>query len=365
MIKVLQLVVAVNDGGIERLLYDYYSHMDNNDIIFDFAINDTEKGILEEPLKERGSQIYRYTKFRKDFFCAVRDINRIIDQGEYDIIHSHLGNRAFLSLIHAKRRGYKVVISHCHSAYEKENLLQLLFRKVTTEITKKYSTYLFACGEDAGKWMWGTHEKYRVMKNAIEIDKFRFDCDARLELRKKLHVENKKVLLCVGRLSDQKNQERLMDIFYEYQKQNDDAVLLLVGTGDKLNAIKDKIQQYGIKEKVQVLGVRTDVNKLLSAADIYVLTSRYEGLPISVIEAQCSGLTCVLSDAITREVALSENVFYCSLCDENSVWAEAIDKASHTVFKNRQEGTTLVQNAGYDISIEAKKLYKFYEEAKV
>lgn len=363
MLKVLQLVVAVNDGGIEKLLYDYYSHMNPNEIIFDFAINDTEKGILEEPLKKRGSQIFRYVKFRKNFFGAVRDINRIIDQGDYDIIHSHLGNRAFLSLIHAKRKGYKVIISHCHSAYEKENLLQQLFRKVTTEITKKYSTYLFACGEDAGKWMWGTHDEYKVMKNAIEIDKFKYDIVARQELRKSLNVEDKKVLLCVGRLSDQKNQERLIDIFYDFQKQNDDAVLLLVGTGDKLEVINKKISEYGLKEKVQVLGVRTDVNKLLSAADIYVLTSRYEGLPISVIEAQCSGLSCVLSDAITKEVALSENVFYCSLDDDNKSWVEVLNKAFRNLLINRKDGTTLVQDAGYDISIEAKKLYKFYKEA--
>lgn len=363
MIKVLQLVVAVNDGGIERLLYDYYSHMDNNDIVFDFAINDTEKGILEEPLKERGSQIYRYTKFRKDFFGAVRDINRIIDQGEYDIIHSHLGNRAFLSLIHAKRKGCKVVISHCHSAYEKENLLQLLFRKVTTEITKKYSTYLFACGEDAGKWMWGAHEKYQVMKNAIQIEKFCFDPQARERLRTNLGIQEKQVLLCVGRLSEQKNQERLIDIFYEYQKERENAVLILVGTGDKLDAIKSKINNYALGDKVLMLGVRTDVNKLLSAADIYILTSKYEGLPISVIEAQCSGLSCVLSDAITKEVALSKCVEYCSLGNDNSAWVKSIEKVACRPLGNRCDGVNIVRNAGYDINVEADKICKFYKEA--
>ena len=363
MLKVLQLVVAVNDGGIEKLLYDYYSHMNSNEIVFDFAINDTEKGILEEPLKNRGSKIFRYVKFRKNFWGAVRDINRIIDQGDYDVIHSHLGNRAFLSLIHAKRRGYKVVISHCHSAYEKENFLQFLFRKITTEITKKYSTYLFACGEDAGKWMWGPNEKYRVMKNAIQIEKFCYDQQARDRLRAELNINDEKVFLCVGRLSEQKNQERLIDIFYEYQLENENAILLLVGTGDKLEIIKEKINNYHIENKVHVLGVRTDVNKLLSAADIYILTSRYEGLPISVIEAQCSGLSCVLSDKITKEVKLSDNVRYCSLDDNNLEWVKTIKELSSQSLGDRSEGMNIVRKAGYDIDVEANKIYRFYKEA--
>lgn len=363
MIKVLQLVVAVNDGGIEKLLYDYYSNMNSDEIVFDFAINDTERGILEDPLKSRGSKIYRYVKFRKNFLGAVKDINSIIDKGDYDVIHSHLGNRAFLSLIHAKRKGCKVVISHCHSAYEKENLLQLLFRKVTTEITKRNSDYLFACGKDAGKWMWGTNSEYRVMKNAIQIEKFNFDKQARDILREDLGIIDKQVFLCVGRLSEQKNQERLVDIFYEYQKEEDNSVLLLVGTGDKLESIREKIRQYSIEDKIKILGVRTDVNRLLSAADIYILTSKYEGLPISVIEAQCSGLSCVLSDAITREVALSENVRYCSLDDTNSTWVKAIKEVFSKPLKNRCDGVNIVRSAGYDIKIEANKMYDFYKEA--
>lgn len=363
MLKVLQLVVAVNDGGIERLLYDYYSNMNSDEIIFDFAINDTEKGILEDPLKLRGSQIYRYVKFRKNFFGAVKDINRIIDKGEYDVIHSHLGNRAFLSLIHAKRKGCKFVISHCHSANEKETLLQLLFRKVTTEITKRSSDYLLACGEDAGKWMWGANSEYRVMKNAIQIDKFIFDEQARDTLRENLEIKDKQVFLCVGRLSEQKNQERLVDIFYEYQKEVENSVLLLVGTGDKLEIIREKIRKYNIGDKIKILGVRTDVNKLLSVADIYILTSKYEGLPISVIEAQCSGLSCILSDAITKEVALSENVKYCSLDDTNSTWVKAIKEVASFPLGNRRDGVNIVRGAGYDIKIEADKMYHFYKEA--
>lgn len=363
MLKVLQLVVAVNDGGIEKLLYDYYSHMDSDKIRFDFAINDTGHGILEDKFKEKGSKIYRYVKFRKNFFKAVKDINKIIDEGDYDIIHSHLGNRAFLSLMHAKRKGYKVIVSHSHSAYESENMVQFLFRRITSLITKRYSTYLFSCGKDAGDWMWGKKANYKVMKNAIQIEKFKFSESSRKELREKLNIEGKRVLLCVGRLSEQKNQERLIDIFYEYQLKNSDAVLLLAGTGKSHDKIVSKIKDLKIEDKVKMLGARTDVNKLLSAADIYILTSKYEGLPISVVEAQCSGLDCVLSDAITKEVALSSHVRYCSLDSNNKVWADTINEAFENKMNNRLLGIEIVQKDGYDINVEAKNLYNFYNEA--
>lgn len=363
MIKVLQLVVAVNDGGIEKLLYDYYSHMDTDKIRFDFAINDTGHGILEDKFKAKGSRIYRYIKFRKNFFKAVKDINKIIDEGDYDIIHSHLGNRAFLSLIHAKRKGYKVIISHSHSAYEHENFIQLLFRKLTTFITKCYSTHLFSCGEDAGKWMWGKKANYKIMKNAIQIERFKFDELSRKELRKELNIEGKRVLLCVGRLSDQKNQERLIDIFYDYQLQYGDAVLLLAGTGNSYDKIISRIKELKIEDKVKMLGARTDVNKLLSAADLYILTSKYEGLPISVVEAQCSGLVCVLSDAITKEVALSDYVSYCSLDSDNKIWVDTINDAFENRMPNRLLGADIVRKDGYDIHVESKNMFNFYNEA--
>ena len=167
----------------------------------------------------------------------------------------------------------------------------------------------------------------------------------------------------MGRLSEQKNQERLVDIFYEYQKEVENSVLLLVGTGDKLEIIREKIRKYNIGDKIKILGVRTDVNKLLSVADIYILTSKYEGLPISVIEAQCSGLSCILSDAITKEVALSENVKYCSLDDTNSTWVKAIKEVASFPLGNRRDGVNIVRGAGYDIKIEADKMYHFYKEA--
>ena len=155
MIRVLQIIVALNDGGIERLLYEYYKNFDNDEIQFDFLINDTKEGILEEELNSMGSNIFRYTKFRINFLKGVKDINKVIREGNYDIIHSHLANRGFLSLRYAKQLGIPIRISHSHSAYEPENFIQKSFRVISTPLTKRYSTHFFPFGKYSFYLIWG------------------------------------------------------------------------------------------------------------------------------------------------------------------------------------------------------------------
>lgn len=367
MIKVLHILCALNDGGIENLLLEYYKRFDRDEIVFDFAINDANEGILEKKLTEMGSTIYRYTKFRINFFQAVKDLNKIIEEGHYDIVHSHLANRGFFSLHHAKKNGVGVRISHSHSAFEPESLASKAFRIISTPLAKKYSTHLFACGDDASKWMWGSkafkNGRVTIMKNAIDVNKFAFSETRRLNMRKKLGVEDKYVIGCVGRLSYQKNQELLIDVFNNYYQDNPESCLLIIGTGDKKEAIEKKISAYGLKDSVHLLGVRNDVEELLVAFDSYVLPSRYEGLPISVIEAQCSGLNCVLSDSITREVALSPMVKYCSLESELDEWSATLKELNEVTKADRNLAVQIINDGGYNIEIESDKLQNFYKKA--
>ena len=365
MVRVLQILCALNDGGIERLLYEYYRRFNHQEIVFDFAINDTNEGILEKRLVDMGSNIYRYTKFRINFCQAVKDLNNIIDNEDYDIIHSHLANRGVFSIIHAKKKGIKTRISHCHSAFEPESFVEKSFRKLSTPLTKVYSTHLFACGNDSGKWMWGKknieNNRVIIMKNAINVNKFKFSDSKRKKIRNELNIEGKFVLGCVGRLSYQKNQEFLIDVFKKYNESHPNSCLILIGEGDKREAIKNKIEKYDLEDSVILLGVRDNVNELLSAFDIYILPSLYEGLPISVIEAQASGLNCILSNRITQEVALSSLVDYCKIDGTLNEWCLAIDRSKDKILKDRSKAVKVINDNGYNIDIESKKLYEFYK----
>lgn len=365
MIRVLQIVCALNDGGIERLLYNYYRYFDTNEIVFDFAVNDDTDSHLKKYFFDRGSKIYKYTQIRKNPYKAYEDLKAIIENNSYDVIHSHLADRAFPVLKYAKDKGINVIISHGHSANYEENFISKYLRCVSTKLTKKYSTDLFACGIDAAKWTWGEksffEKKVFIMRNAIEVDRFAFSETRREKTRKKLGIDGKQMLLCVGRLSVQKNQLFLIDLFEKIYQKNRSAVLVLAGDGELRNKIEERVIEKGLSQAVQILGVRTDIEDLLCAADCYILPSIYEGLPISVIEACCSGLGCILSKNITNEVKLGDSVVYCSL-DNDSDWIMAIDKCIENSknIKNRYNGVNIVRSNGYDIKIEALNIEKKY-----
>lgn len=365
MIRVLHIICALNDGGIERLLYNYYQYFDTNEIIFDFAVNNDTDSHLKKYFLDRGSKVYTYTQIRKNPYKAYEDLKTIIDNESYDIIHSHLADRAFPVLKYARDKGVNTIISHGHSANYDESLISKFLRCISTKLTKKYSTDLFACGIEAAKWTWGEkmflEEKTFIMRNAIEVKRFAFSETIRENTRRKLGLEGKHVLLCVGRLSVQKNQLFLIDLFEKIYQHNPLAVLVLAGDGELRNKIEERIKEKGLCQAVQILGVRNDIEDLLCAADCYILPSIYEGLPISVIEACCSGLGCVLSNNITNEVKLSDSVVYCSLNDY-SAWIKEVENCINNSrnIEKRYKGIDVVKSNGYDIETEALSIEKYY-----
>lgn len=365
MIRVLQIICALNDGGIERLLYNYYQYFDTNKIIFDFAVNDDTDSHLKKYFLSKGSKIYTYTKIRNNPYAAYKDLKKIIDNNSYDIIHSHLADRAFPILKYAKDRGISTIISHGHSANYQESFISKYLRNISTKLTEKNSTDLFACGIDAAKWTWGekmfSEQKVFIMRNAIDVRKFKFSEITRNNTREKLNINGKHVLLCVGRLSVQKNQLFLIDIFERIYQKDQLAVLILAGDGELRERIEERVKEKQLSHAVIILGVRTDVNDLLCAADCYILPSLYEGLPISVIEACCSGLGCVLSNNITKEVKLSNDVIYCSLNDYSS-WIKAVERCinNSSNIEERYVGVDMVREKGYDIETESLIVEKHY-----
>ena len=208
--------------------------------------------------------------------------------------------------------------------------------------------------------MWGGKD-FSIMTNAIDTSKYKFNESSRNSIRKRLMINDKFVIICVGRLSDQKNQVRLVDIFSCFTKRHSDSVLLFVGEGDKEEEIRCKSKKYGIEDNVFMLGVRDDIEELLSAADCFVLPSNFEGLPISVIEAQCSGLPCLLSDSITKEVKLTNLVTYLSLQMTDDKWCDKIDICYRKRMRlDRTDYWKIIEEKGYGILKSARNMQDFY-----
>lgn len=362
-IRILHIVPALDGGGVENLLLNYYSHMDRSKYIFDFIVHGEEIGRLESVFDKLNSKIYHIPTKKSSFSKNLSAMKDIIYKGNYDIIHAHQGSVAIFPMYFAKKAGIKVRITHSHQAYVKRSILQMLIEDPLKYFLKIYSTHWFACGIDAGIELWGkkaiTKNKVHILNNAIELSKFQYSENIRNEYRKKMGIENKIVIGNVGRLSDQKNHKFLIDIFKEIYDKNNNTVLLLIGKGELEDELKQRVEKFGLTGSVKFLGLRTDVEKLLQAMDIFLLPSKHEGLPVVLIEAQASGLMCYVSDNVTKEVKVTNLIEYISLDNSADEWAERILNGIPYL---RTNTLTILDNGGYNIKKERVNLENLYVE---
>lgn len=317
------------------------------EIQFDFVVTSENEGMLEEPLKCLGCNIYRVPQIKSGLKNHINALKNILDNNNYDVIHDHSGYKAWCNLYIAKKCGVQNRIAHSHQAFMMETFMQKMLRLISVPITKLYATELFACGNDAAKWMWGksAFEKNQVyiMKNAINAQCFDFSPEKRAQIREDLGITDKFVIGNVARFSYQKNHEFLINVFAELKKQRDDAVLLLIGRGELEDSIKAQAEGLGLSDSVLFMGVRNDVPDLLNAMDVFVLPSRFEGLPVTLVEIQANGLPAVISDVITKEMTFSENFDFVSLSVPSCEWAKVISE------KNRADSKNLIKNTQYDL----------------
>lgn len=362
--KVLHLYTALDDGGVERFIFNYYENMDRSRICFDVIVPGDHRGILEEVFEKMGSTIYHVPTLHEDMVRHMRMVYHIIKEGRYDVVHCH-GYKSFVGLALAWFCRSKVRIIHSHMAHEDESFLGKTERKVVACLCKIMATHRFACGQEAGIWLFGRkdYEKgsFQVIPNAINLDRFGFRPADRERLRKKLGLEGKFVIANVARFSYQKNQEFLVRVFPEILKKKSNAMLVFVGDGDGLKEAAVLGDELDVGDRILFLGARKDVNELLSAFDVFVLPSRYEGLPVSLVEVQASGLTGCVSDSVTQEVNITGLLEYISLEKSYEYWADRIiEQGEKCDAVHRAEFT--MKGGQYDIVHQAKCLQEQYEK---
>ncbi len=361
MIRVLQELASLDGGGVAKLLYDYYSNMDKTKVQFDFLIyNYYDEGIYEKPLEDLGCKIHKISAFKKDKKAYMREMEKIVKDGNYDVIHSHMGSRGLFLMRFGKKYKVKKRIVHSHIAFEPISKSKAIVNKMLSIVAKHYATDLFACGKDAGIYMWGKNAKVKIMTNAINTEAFKFSPEIRDEKRKELGVEDKFVLGIVGRLSEQKNFPYLFKVYKKVLEKRDDTVLLIAGRGLEDEKYKQMTVEMGISENVKFLGIRSDVPKLLNAFDMFILPSLYEGLPVVLIESQANGLLELVSDRVTDEMNVSDLINFLPINQEGAdKWADFIANATFNTDK-REQYSDIVRKNGYDINTQSKKMQEYY-----
>lgn len=359
-LRVLQVVTHMERGGLESMLMNYYRYIDREKIQFDFLVHRQERAAYDDEIEAMGGKIYRLPRLVPWSKAYLTALNRFFDEHpEYRIVHVHQDCLSSVILKAAQQHNIPVRIAHSHSANQDKNLkypVKLWYKRSIS----KYATNLFACGEDAGDWMFGG-EPFQIINNAIDVAAYTYVPTKRQEMRRQLGLENELTIGHVGRFNQPKNHPFLLDIFAVLLKKEPNAILLLVGGGENMPKIQAKAHTLGIAEHVRFLGVRSDVADLMQAMDVFVFPSLYEGLPVTMVEAQAAGLPCLISDKIPPECILTNGlVGVLPLSAEPETWAAKIlEKKNLPRIDRRSE----IAAHGFDITTEAVKLQKFYLEA--
>lgn len=365
-IRVLHILDELNTGGAERIVFSYFQHIDREKFQWDFVMtryaDPNKKGILEDEIEMLGGKIYRVHRKRENYIQNIKDVDEIIKYGNYQVVHSHLDELSSFYLLSAKRHGVPVRIAHSHLAGANRGFLVETLCVLLKPILKCCATSKFACGKDAGICLWGTkslkNEEIYVMHNAIDTSLFSFNSDIRKRKRSELNIGDSVVFGTVGRMSYQKNSEFIVEIFNEIHTINPMSKMIFVGTGENESNVKSMARNYNLTDHIIFLDSRNDVNELMMAMDVFLLPSRFEGLPIVLVEAQCTGLECVVSDSVTDEIRINSNVHYYGLEHSAKEWAYYILSISDDY--DRTKGEHSISQAGYKIDQEAKKLESHY-----
>lgn len=350
MVRVLHILSSLGAGGAQMCIYNYYTHMDRDRIHFDFVVHGDRVGILEAEVIKMGSRVFHVTPKKTSFIQNIREIAGIIREGHYDVVHVHQGPSSLSSLLAAKRYKVPVKIVHNHGVQNTSGLRGILTRLLCAGCRLTADRY-FACSDEAGKNMfgrcWGDDSKCRLMRNAMDLDRYRFDPAARQDLRASVGAAaSDLVVLYAGRMDADKNHCFLLDVFAEIHKQDPSAKLLLAGDGAQRQALRQQAEALGIDQSVHFLGVVLDLNAWYSAADVFAFPSKHEGLGMVAMEAQISGLPVICSNGVPKSVAVTDLVRFVSLAEGTSAWGRAILEAPT---QNRIDHIAEMCAAGYDI----------------
>ena len=375
MINILFVFADIfKKGGTEAVMFNIFNNINKSSFHIDFLILSNKEDNTEETnyLKKNGAKIFYITSRGDDYLKHKRELRLFFENNHYDIVHTHMDAIGAEVLKEALRSGVRVRIAHSHNTNQLPNpkgIKEYLHKVVIMcekIMTRKLANGYVACSTEAAKWLFGRNvvkqKNYLLFRNAIDVKKYVYSEEVRNEMRKRLGVVGKHVIGHVGRFDYQKNHEFLIEIFREYLKKDEKAILLLVGDGENKKYLESIIEAENLSKNVQFLGARDDINRLLQAMDVFVFPSRYEGLGVALIEAQLSGLPCLASSTIPREVEVSDNIRFLNIDDSPTVWSDTIYNVVNKKDNVRNSPLKMVRSRGYDMTECITGLEQFYDQ---
>lgn len=364
-IRVLQVGAFNSFGGIESFQINLFRFINKDLFQIDFVVGNLyNKFGYEKEVVAAGSKVFYVPTRRQGYLKRHIIFRNILKNNNYDAVHIHVGSLYdSMYLYEALRSGCKNILLHGHSSsvvskfnYFMHQINKIIFNN--TEIIR------LACSPIAGQWLhWNFFKRnnFKIINNGIDVDKFIFNNNNRSFIRKKLQIpENAFVLGNVARLSFEKNHKYMLEVFFEFQKINNNSRLLLVGDGKQRDEIISLIKEMKLDNSVILTGQRNDIPNLLSAMDCFILPSFFEGFGITAIEAQSNGLKTIISDYVPKEVCLTDLVVRLPIKEENiGSWVKEIIKADSC--NRTKDYSSIIKSKGFDLNFVAKELERLYK----
>lgn len=337
MKKILCIIDSLNAGGAETFLMKVSRCMPQEKCQFDFIVSQ-DGGSYSQEVLERGGKIHVIPTRRKNFRGAFLGIKNIVRGNGYDSVLK-LGDSPLLAvdLIAARLGGAQKLGFRSCNALTGLSRKQILIDWVMRPVLNVVANVKLAPSMLAAEYTFGKHHAHKhvhLLHNGVDLNVFHFDPEGRACVRREFSIQDKLVIGHVGRFHKQKNHRFLLEIFSSIRKKKSNAVLLMVGTGELESEIRRQARSLDLEPYVIFAGLRFDIPQMLSAMDVFVFPSFHEGMPNTVIEAQSTGLPCVIADTITKEADITGLVKYRSLSASAEEWAETALGAVHSVRKD-------------------------------
>lgn len=351
---------SMKRAGAETMIMQYLRQLVKNPTFeFSILVHGDEKGDYDDEIRSMGVPIY-HAPIRGQYpFTYSRSVANILSEHPVDIIHCNMDNSSGYFLKIAKQCGIKVRIAHSHTTrILATNPIKKIIGKISKWQIHNVATHRLACSKKAGDWLFG-QDKYRIINNAIDLDSYRFNPEIRTRVREKLGLAENTLAVChIGSFTYPKNHEGLLHIFRALKEERPNSKLILAGVGPLMEQTKEQAGRMNLKDDIVFLGLCKDIPALLQAADVYVMPSLMEGLPVSGIEAQAAGIPCFFSDTITPEICMTKTAKQLPL-HATDVWISELKNVQF--YRDYAASYNSLTKRGYNIKNETSVLEDFYK----
>ncbi len=367
MKKVLIIARKLSIGGAEKVARDIGYYADKSEFDIHYLVFGDDINTYEQELTENGCTVIHMDPPNRNHLKYYINLKNLIEKEKYDVIHSHTMFSSGWAMFAGYKCGVPVRISHSHTIKgpEKRGFIKNSYESFMRKVINKYSTHCIGCGLSAGYWLFGK-EKFDkdgiVILNGIDLNSYKYDENRRNDIRKLYGIEDSFLIGHVGHFADVKNQKYLVEMMPELIEKQDKTVLLLLGDGETRDDIIELTQSMNLENRVIFTGNVSNVGDYLSAMDVFAFPSKYEGMPLSLIEAQANGLPCIISNKIPKDVYLTDLIAPLSIGEENKEeWINSVVKSKRD---NCEKYYGIIGETGFSTDVMLKRIYAIYEGGK-